>query len=84
MQKTDSETALAFLFESGMHFQYKSPNIPQLTCFDLHHKVVSNHAKIPLGETKPDVHLVNASVNHGHGPPTIKQQADQGTRLDLV
>lgn len=83
--KTDSEMALAFLFELGMHFQYKSPNIPQLRCFDLHHKVVSNHAKIPLDETKPGgVHLVNASINHGRGAPTANKHADQGTRLELV
>lgn len=43
--KTDSESTLAFLFGLGMHFWYKSPNIPQLTCFDFHHRVVSDHTK---------------------------------------
>lgn len=84
--KTDSESALTFLFGLGMHFRYKSPNIPQLTCFDLPHGVVSDHAKlIPLHETKPeDVHLFNANINLVQCAPTTNWHADQGTRLELV
>lgn len=83
--KTDSESALAFLLGLGTYFLYKS-NIPQLTCFYSHHRVVSDHTKqIPSDETKPGVmHLVNNNINLGQGAPTTNGYTGQGTRLELV